>query len=298
MLRSESNKEPIIVAGIPAYNEEKYLGTVVLKTRQYVSEVIVVDDGSTDHTAAVAKLAGASVIRYEQNRGKGAAIQTIIAEARARQADILVLLDGDGQHDPGEIPALIKPVLAGYDLVIGSREQQKLKVPAYRRLGQRILSRLSRRLSGQKIADSESGFRALSSRAITHLELEQSGFAIETEMISASTEAKLRIIEVPISAIYDGDGSTLNPVAHGLGNLTWILVLISERKPLVFFGLAGVIFMTVGVVLGLSVLSTVSKSGVVPVGTTFLTVLFLIIGIFNFFTGIILNTLIRIKSKL
>lgn len=294
-----TKKEPVIIAGIPAYNEEKYIGTVILKTKQYVSEVIVVDDGSSDQTATVARLAGASVIRHEQNKGKGAGIQTIIAEAKSKGADILILLDGDGQHNPDEIPDLIKPVLEDYDLVIGSREQQRLKVPAYRRFGQRILSRLSHRLSGQDIADSESGFRALSSRAISNLELEQNGFAIETEMISASADAKLRIIEVPISAIYDGDGSTLNPVAHGLGNLSWVMILISERKPLVFFGVFGIILLIIGTVLGFSVIKTVSENGgVVPVGTTFMTVLFLTVGIFSFFTGIILNTLIRIKSKL
>ena len=297
MLTNTSKTEPLIVAGIPAYNEEKYIGTIVLKTRQYVSEVIVIDDGSTDKTAKVAELAGASVIKHAQNKGKGAGIQLIITEARVRKADILVLLDGDGQHNPDEIPNLIKPVLDGYDLVIGSRERQRLKVPGFRRVGQRVLSRLSRRLSGKKIADSESGFRALSTRAISRLNLEQSGFAIETEMISASADANLKIIEVPISAIYSGDSSTLNPVAHGLGNFTWILVLISERRPLVFFGIAGIISLIIGVLLGWSVVSKVAESGVVPVGTTFMSVLFIIISIFAFFTGIILNTIIRMKSK-
>jgi len=113
-----------VLAGIAAYNEARYVGSVVLQARQYVDEVIVIDDGSTDNTARVAELAGATVIRHNENRGKGAAIQSILTEAKKRNPDILVLLDADAQHDPNEIPVLIKPISKGFDLVIGSREAQ------------------------------------------------------------------------------------------------------------------------------------------------------------------------------
>jgi glycosyltransferase involved in cell wall biosynthesis len=101
---------PKVIACMPAFNEEKYIGSLVLKTRQYVDEVIVIDDGSTDNTAEIARLAGARVIQHEGNKGYGVAIQSIFAEAKKIDPDILVILDADAQHRPQEIPALIKPI--------------------------------------------------------------------------------------------------------------------------------------------------------------------------------------------
>ncbi|MBA7477109.1 Undecaprenyl-phosphate 4-deoxy-4-formamido-L-arabinose transferase [subsurface metagenome] len=296
MAKQKSNDRPKIIVAIPAYNEEKYVGTIVLKTRQYASEVIVLDDGSTDQTAHVARLAGALVIKHQQNKGKGASIQMLLAEARKRNPDVLVLLDADSQHNPDEIPVLIKPISEGFDLVIGSRERQRENIPTYRRIGQRVLSYFSGILSGERQLDSECGFRALSRKAIAELKLEQTGFAIETEMIAAATDSGLRITQVPISAIYTKDGSTLNPVAHGVGNLTWIFTMISERKPLLFFGVTGIALVVFGAITAARVLHISSMGGVIPVGTALMSVLFLTIGIFTIFTGLILNILARRKG--
>ena len=287
---------PKILVAMPAYNEERYIGSVVLKARQYADEVIVVDDGSTDDTSEIARLAGATVIRNEQNRGKGAAIQSILAEAKRRNPDILVLLDADSQHNPNEIPNLLKPISEGYDLVIGSRELQRSNIPAYRRIGQKALLHATRILSGKRLSDSECGFRAFSPRAVAELKLNQGGFAIETEMISAATEKGLAVTEVPISAIYTNDGSTLNPVRHGFGVLAQILAMISERRPLFFFGLGGSIAAAVGFIAGIKTYNTVSAVGIMPTGTALLSVLLLIIGIFSLFTGIILHTLAKRKG--
>ena len=298
MAERKSRNRPKVIAAIPAYNEEKYIGTVVLKARQNVDEVIVVDDGSTDRTAEVARLAGASVIQHQQNKGKGASIRMLLAEARKKNPDILVLLDADTQHNPDEIPNLIKPILAGSDLVIGSREQQRVNIPPYRRFGQRVLSYFSRILSGKGGIDSECGFRALSPKAIAELKLEQNGFAIETEMIAAAAEKGLNVTQIPISAIYTKDGSTLRPVTHGLGNLARIINMISERRPLFFFGMAGLILIVLGVLAGFSVLNTLSATGQMLTGTALISVLLLIIGIFCLVTGIILNTIANlIKTK-
>ena len=280
-----------IIAAIPAFNEEQYIGTIVLKARQYVSEVIVVDDGSTDQTARVARLAGATVIQHEQNKGCGASIQTLLAEARKRGPDILVLLDADTQHNPDEIPQLIRPIGEGYDLVIGSREEQADKTPRYRRIGQKILFYLSRILSREKLADTESGFRALSREAISKLKIQESGFAVEAEMIARAKDNHLKITQVPISNIYTKDGSTLNPVRHGFGVLIRIVVMISEIRPLFFFGLGGGILTIVGIIAGVRVLWIFSEIGMVPIGTVLLSVLLLIVGIFSIFTGIILYVL-------
>ena len=284
-----------ILAGISAYNEARYVGSIVLQARQYVDEVIVVDDGSTDNTAKVAELAGATVIRHAENRGKGAAIQIILTEAKKRNPDILVLLDADAQHDPNEIPILTKPISEGFDLVIGSREAQKDRTPRYRRIGQKVIFRSSRLASKTNVVDSESGYRALSPRAIKKLDLKAKGFGIESEMITNAADKKLKITEVPISNIYTKDGSTLHPIRHGIDVLSRIIVMISQRRPLFFFGLAGGILLVIALIIGIRVINIAATTGTLAIGSTILTTLFIIAGILTIFTGIILNALGRRK---
>jgi len=278
---------------MPAYNEERYIGTMVLKARKHADKVIVIDDGSTDNTAEIAGLAGAIVLRHPRNKGKGAAIRSILTEVKKRVPDVLVLLDADYQHNPDEMPRMIKAVLDGYDFVIGSREFAKSGIPFYRRIGQKALLYSTRILTRNRITDSESGFKALSRKAILKLDLTQIGFAIESEMLVVSEEKKLKITEVPISVIYTRDGSTINPVRQGLEVLTQIIVMISERRPLFFFGLLGSILSITGFIAGIRTLQVLMNSGVLAVGTTMLSVLLLIVGMFCIFTGIILHTLTK-----
>lgn len=138
---AKNNNTPLrIVAAIAAYNEERYIGSVILKARKHATEVIVFDDGSVDATSEVARLAGATVLRNNTNRGKGAAMRELLASAKNKSPDVLVFLDADGQHDPNEIPRLVDAVREGYDLVVGSRTAEKKKTPFYRRVGQSVLS--------------------------------------------------------------------------------------------------------------------------------------------------------------
>ena len=293
---SESRR-PKVIVGMPAYNEARYIGSIILQARQYAGEVIVVDDGSTDLTSQIAKLAGAVVIRHEQNRGVGTAIQRIIAEAKKREPDVLVLIDADSQHNPEEIPAFIKKVSEGSDLVVGSRKTQSDKIPPYRRVGQNVLSSLTRVLSGTKLSDTESGFRALSRKAISEIQLKENGFAIEAEIISAATAKGLKIAEIPISAIYVGDGSTMNPIKHGFGVFDRILSMISERRPLLFFGFLGTVLIVIGIIAGIMVTRTYYVSQVLAMGTSLIAMLLITVGTLTIFTGIILNTLVKRINK-
>ncbi len=290
---SSNQDRPRIAAAIPAFNEESYIGTIVLKTSQYVDETIVVDDGSTDRTADVARLAGATVIQHGHNRGYGASIKSLLAEAKKRNFDILVLLDADSQHNPDEIPELIKPISEGYDLVIGSRYEQKENIPRYRRIGQKVIGYFSKVLSGENLSDSESGFRVFSRKAINMLELQENGMAISAETIARAAEKGLKITERPISIRYTADGSTLNPVVHGFGVLGRIMAMISEKRPLFFFGISGVVFIIVGILAAIRAFSIVMGGGGAVSGYTLIAILLFFIGVLSIFTGIILNVLIK-----
>ncbi len=281
------------IVAMPAYNEEKYIGSLLLRARRYADELIVVDDGSADSTARVADLAGATVVKHPGNMGYGRAIRTIMAEAKKRSADVLVILDADAQHNPDEIPSLVKAVAEGSDVVIGSRLMQSNAIPAYRRAGQKILSKLTNIASRKSLSDTESGFRAYSRRALSELELHEDGMAISSEIVSAATAKGLKVTEVPISVTYGNDGSTMNPVRHGLGVLARITVMISERRPLLFFGIGGAICILFGVFLGVLVVRTLYSSQVLQMGSALMSMLLITVGILSISTGLILNVLIR-----
>ncbi len=152
---------PSITALLPAYNEEISIGSVVLRTKQYADRVIVIDDGSCDHTAEVASLAGAEVLRHSENQGKGAALKTGFTSLNGD--GVIVTIDTDGQHNPADIPRLVAPIFEGVaDMVNGSRylNGNKKDTPLYRRLGQKVLDAATNMDSGLSLTDSQSGFHA------------------------------------------------------------------------------------------------------------------------------------------
>ena len=286
-------EKSVIIVGMPAYNEEKYIGSVVLQARQFADEVVVVDDGSSDNTAQVARLAGATVVQHKKNSGYGATVQTVLAEAKKRNPEVLVLLDADGQHNPEEITSLINAISAGSDVAIGSRKIKNKNIPAYRRFGQNVISFFTRVLSRSTLSDTESGFRAFSRKAISVLEPKERGMAISAETISEATAKGLKITEVPISAIYTGDGSTLNPLKHGVSVLNRVIVMISERRPLLFFGTAGGISIILGIVAGVMVLRAFFTINELAVGTAMVAILLITVGVLFIFAGVILNVLVK-----
>lgn len=291
--KTKKPEKPVIIVGMPAYNEENYIGSVVLQARQFADEVVVVDDGSSDRTAQVARLAGATVVQHQKNSGYGATVQTVLAEAKKRNPDVLVLLDADGQHNPEEMSSLVDAIFDGSDVAVGSRKIKIEDIPAYRKFGQKVISYFTRVLSRSTLSDTESGFRAFSRKAINVLEPKEQGMAISAETISEATAKGLRVAEVPVSAIYTRDGSTLNPVKHGVGVLNRVLVMISERRPLLFFGLAGSIAIILGIVASVIVLRALFTINELAVGTAMVAMLLITVGMLCIFAGVILNVLVK-----
>jgi glycosyltransferase involved in cell wall biosynthesis len=221
---------PKIIAAIPCLNEEQFIGDIVARAKKFVDKVIVIDDGSTDNTSEAAQAAGAEVVRHERRRGAGAATKSGFEAAKTNNADILVTLDGDGQHNPDEIPRVLAPILHnGADLVIGSRflqsnlnQSQPIstnlnQVPKYRKFGIDVITWLYNLGSRVKVSDSQSCFRAYSRRLLDAVGITENGFSFSVEVLIQSREKGFAITEVPISCIYHSQGSSLNPIAHGLG---------------------------------------------------------------------------------
>jgi glycosyltransferase involved in cell wall biosynthesis len=281
------------IAIVAAYDEDRFIGSVVLKTRHYVDQVIVVDDGSTDETARVAEEAGALVLRHEQNRGKAEAINTGLQRARALDAGVVVLIDADGQHNPAEIPALIAPIEAQQaDLVVGSRFLDvRSRIPRWRMFGQHALTLATNVASGVSLSDSQSGFRALSRSALQSLVFRpEGGFSLESEMQFLIHQHRLTVQEVPVSVTY-AEGPKRNPFTHGFQVLNGIVALVSQHRPLIFFGVPGVLILAVGLALGLVVIERYNRYQTLPIGYALISILLDIIGIQTLFTGIILHSL-------
>jgi glycosyltransferase involved in cell wall biosynthesis len=201
------------VVVIAAYNEAAGIAAVIRAARAHVREVVVVDDGSTDATAEVARQAGARVLSHPVNRGKGAAIATGLDYFRQCGASFVVLLDADGQHDPSEIPALVRAAeTTGAGVVVGTRMKNPRGMPLLRRLANRVTSWVTGRLAQQAIADSQCGYRLLSRAVVADLKLSTSRFETETEMLIQAGRSGHKIVSVPVRTIYEaGRVSRIRP---------------------------------------------------------------------------------------
>lgn len=244
----------MIIAGIPAYNEEKTIARVVLLAQKHVDKVIVCDDGSTDFTADIAERLGALVIRHGKNSGYGAAIQSLFQKARMLDTDVFLTIDGDGQHSPEEIPRMIKAIQdEEADIVIGSRflDEKKGQVPTYRRFGVKVITKMSNGNSKNKLSDAQSGFRAYNRKAIQSLELLEHGMGVSAEILLKARDKDLKIVEIPVTIKYEGlDTSTHNAWRHGLNVMATILRLVVEERPLFYLGIPGTVLFLGGLTFG------------------------------------------------
>ncbi|MFZ3060699.1 MAG: glycosyltransferase family 2 protein [Candidatus Methanoperedens sp.] len=286
-------KNQKVIACLPAYNEETSIGSVVLKTKRHVDKVIVIDDGSSDGTVGIVRLTEAEIVEHEKNRGYGAAIKSCFEAAKNEGADAMVIIDADGQHNPDEIPLVLAPVLAGEaDMVIGSRFLENVDIPAYRRVGINVLTKLTNIGSKGNVSDSQSGFRAYSKEAINQLKFNANGMGVGSEILINAQELGLRIKEVPVTCKYKGvEGSTHNPVSHGISVFNLILVLIKNKHPLLFFGVPGIVFLSAGISSGISAISIYNKTGDFAIGIVMLSMVTTLVGVISIFSGLILDSI-------
>lgn len=218
------------VAVIPAYNEATQIADVIKNTSAFVDRVVVVDDGSRDDTASVARKAGATVIQHPINRGLGATLGTGIKAARKLGGEVIVTLDADGQHLPSEIPLFVEAINKGHDAVLGSRMiELKGNMPLKRRVYQRIGNALTYMLFGLLVSDSQSGFRAFSGRAADVLEIRTDRMEVSSEIVSEIKRKQFSWTEVPITAIYT-DYSLAKGQSFTVGVKTALKLILHRLK--------------------------------------------------------------------
>jgi glycosyltransferase involved in cell wall biosynthesis len=207
-----------IIAVIPCFNTENTIKNIILTTKKYVDEVAVIDDGSFDRTPIIAKSLGAYITRHSENGGYGKAIKSCFTTALANGADIIITIDGDGQHDPNDIPHLLDPLLNGQaDVVIGSRFLGSNDIPRYRRLGISVINYLWNFGAKLKLSDSQSGFRVYRKNIVQSLNLLENGMSISIEIIEQIRRSGAIIKEIPITCSYYNNSSlSIHAIFHGL----------------------------------------------------------------------------------
>jgi glycosyltransferase involved in cell wall biosynthesis len=224
------NSKRIVFAIIPCLNEARFIADLVGRAAKYVDEVLVVDDGSSDNTSDIARHAGATVLRHDTSMGAGAATRTGFQESLRRGATAVVTLDGDGQHNPDEIPGLLEAIQKGTaDMVIGSRFLCKADVPIYRKFGIDVITWLYNLGAREKIVDGQSGFRAYSRKALEGINITYPGFGFSIQSLVQVRRANMKIVELPVSCIYHDAGSTQDPITHGL-SVAWAVVKIRMEE--------------------------------------------------------------------
>ena len=262
---------------------------MIKKSLPHVDKVVVCDDGSTDNTAKLAKDSGAIVIS-QKNQGYGAAIATLFEYARKENAEIMITLDGDGQHNPDQIPLLIDTITThNVDVTIGSRFlDDTTKASGYRKAGIKIITSASNYGTNFKVSDSQSGFRAYSKDAIDAIHPTEQGMAVSTEILLKISNKGLSVAEVPITISYNGDTSEQHSVPHGVSVLMNTIKYVSIRHPIKFYGIPGLALIVAGIVLGGIFLDAYLNQQIIFYGSLLGSVVMFLLGAILSVTAIIL----------
>ena len=288
------------IACIPVYNEEKIIGEIVKKCMNYVDKVIVCDDGSTDNTARVAKENGAHVIQHKKNTGKGSAMRSLFKSALENNGDVIVTIDGDGQFLPEEIPIIMDPILKNQsDIVIGYRFDDKTEMPTYRRIGNKMLDKISNFASDLPFRDTQSGFRAYSKKAIQMIKFTADGFGADSEILIDASRKELIISEEKITVIYNTGGktSTQHPITHSSSVISTLIELIAIRQPLRYLGVPGVILFIIGIIYSIVVIAIFNDTRYFSIPSTLIALGSVMIGIILLLMSVVLFSINRVLKR-
>ena len=286
-----------ITVGIPAFNEEKNIASIIQKLSKVADTVIVCNDGSTDNTAKIAEKMGAIVITHQQNLGYGAAIRSLFLKARELDSDMLVTLDSDGQHRISDVLPIVDPILKNQaDLVIGSRfltENQK-DMPKYRKIGIKMITTLANTSLDESVTDSQSGFRAYGKNILFEITPSEKGMGVSNEILMKASKKNFKIIEVPIVVSYEGDTSTQHPLSHGVSVTLSTLKFISIEHPLKFYGIPGLVFLGIGLIFTIMTIQGFSETRQILLGPAVIGVGTIVFGTVLLMTSILLFSIVNV----
>ena len=288
-----------ITVGIPAFNEEKNIASIISRLKDFTDSIIVCDDGSSDMTAKIAEDMGAILVKHPKNLGYGAAIRTIFLKAKDLESDVLVTLDGDGQHQIMDVEKILKPIEKNQaDIVIGSRFlDKKSDVPKYREFGINVITKVTNVSIKNKITDAQSGFRAYNKKVLSEISLSDLGMGISTEILIKASSNGLKIVEVPITISYAGETSTQNPVSHGTSVLFSTIKYISIEHPLRFYGIPAFICLTVGLFFTYLAVQFYTEFGKLSTNLTILSAGTVLVGIMLAITAVLLYSLVSVVRE-
>ena len=289
-----------IIIGIPAFNEEKNIASIITKLMGITDTVIVCNDGSSDLTSKIAEKMGAVVINHEKNLGYGGAIRSIFFKAKEMNGDVLVTFDADGQHRVEDVKTVIEPIInQEADLVIGSRflDESEKEVPQYRKVGIKVITKITNASIKKQLTDSQSGFRAYSKQVINELNPSELGMGISTEILIKASSKNFKILEVPIKIIYSGDTSTHNPITHGSSVIISTIKYTSLQRPLTFYGIPSIIFLIIGSAFSYLAIQYYVEIGRLNTNLTTIGASTVLIGVVLLITAILLFSLVSVVRE-
>ena len=289
-----------IAIGIPAYNEEKNIASIITKLKKITDSIIVCDDGSSDLTGDIARDLGALVINHPKNLGYGAAIHSLFLKAKELDFDVLITFDGDGQHRIEDVNSVFEPIKNKMvDIVIGSRflHKKSEEIPNYRKFGIKMITKVTNMSIKEKLTDSQSGFRAYSKRVLKEITPSDRGMGVSTEILIKANNLGLKIAEVPIKVHYDGDTSTHNPVSHGTSVILSTIKFTSIHNPLKFYGIPGIIFLIIGLSFIAWTLQIYAMSQQIITNISLIGIGCIVLGAVLLMTAVILFSIVTVVSE-